>query len=144
MDVFPALSSVGASSGGFVYCIFAPYVFLTLGWGWFCGFVEGGCWKRWSAFLMYVGIDRCTFWPTQSHFMVSLQYLLPSQLHEHLKYFLIVFRRCSAFSLPTYLLQNCLLQGRIGLGTTCATTVQALSHSVCSRGFIVNLPRVPA
>ena len=41
MNLFPALSSAGASSGGFAYCTFAPYVFLIPGCGWFCGFMGG-------------------------------------------------------------------------------------------------------
>ena len=48
------------------------------------------------------------------------------------------------FSRRQILLRNRLRQERIGWGATCATTVQALSRSVCSRDFIGDLPRVPA
>jgi hypothetical protein len=60
MKFFPALSSYGVLSIGFVDHSFAPYVFLTLECGWSCWIRGGGCWKHFRAFWTYVGIKRCT------------------------------------------------------------------------------------
>ncbi len=64
MNFFLLCLAVWGFVGWFCILHFCPIGLFDAGVQLVCCFMGGGCWKHCRAFLTYVGINRCTFWPS--------------------------------------------------------------------------------